>query len=244
MTGTATSTDSTPINSGCLFYFTVPAADPDRAAAFFGELFGWQLSEGNHGYHVSNVYPPMGIATNDNPTPQVWIEVENIESAVAKVRELGGTAEDPSHNDSGWVSQCTDPQGVVFNLSVPTESYRQPARSSSEPGELFYWTLPAPDAAASKRFFGTLFGWEFDTPGSAGGMHIENIKPDGGLGGGREGTHPEVFFRVTNLEVAAAKVRALGGTAELVGGGEEGEHAMCTDDQGVTFGISQPAAGY
>lgn len=234
----------TPVNAGSLFYFTIPAADPERAAAFYGGLFGWDCNQGSAGYHVNNVYPPMGIQTGDSRNPEVWIEVDDIEAAVARVRELGGTAEDPALYDSGWNSACTDPQGVAFNVTVPTPAYRQAARSSSEPGELFYWTLPAPDATRSKEFYTGLFGWEFSSPGDQGGMHIENAKPDGGLGGGREGTHPDLFFRVSDLELAASRVRELGGTAELVGGGDEGQHAMCTDDQGVSFGISQPAEGY
>ena len=40
------------------------------------------------------------------------------------------------------------------------------------------------------------------------------------------------------------KVRELGGTAELMGEGDEGAHALCADDQGVVFGLSQPAEGY
>lgn len=232
-----------PINEGSLFYFTMPAADVERAARFYRGLFDWELHRGDHGYHVANVYPPMGLASNDSPEPQVWIEVEDITAAVAEVRRLGGTAQDPVAYDSGASAECRDPQGVRFNLTVPTESYRQPARRSSEPGELFYWSLPAPEAAESKRFYGALLGWEFGDPGNQGGMHVENRLPDGGLGGGREGEHPELFFRVDDLDAAMARVRELGGTAELAGEGAEGRHAMCVDDQGVAFGISEPAPG-
>ncbi|MEM9651677.1 MAG: VOC family protein, partial [Actinomycetota bacterium] len=233
-----------PINVGSLFYATLPAADLDRSARFYSTLFGWDLDRGSSGYHISNVYPPMGLAGGGGGDPEVWIEVDDIEQAVAAVRSLGGTAEDPAHYDSGWSSACTDPQGVRFNLQVPTERYRQPARRSTSRGELFYWTLPAPQAAESKAFYNELFGWEFGNPGTSGGMHIENRLPDGGLGGGREGTTPDLFFRVDDLEAAMATVVELGGTAEPAGEGEEGRHAMCVDDQGVAFGISQPADGY
>lgn len=232
------------VNAGSLFYFTIPSPDADRGAEFYRELFGWSMDGGDHGYHVRDVYPPMGLATNPERTPAVWIEVEDIDAAVARVRELGGTAADPVHYDSGWTSECTDDQGVVFNMTVPRKDYRSEARRSTDAGELFYWTLPALDAARSKQFYSGLFGWEFGTPGNQGGMHVENMVPDGGLGGGREGTHPDLFFRVADLEAAMAKVRELGGTAESAGEGDEGSHAMCTDDQGVAFGISQPAEGY
>ncbi|MGI9597657.1 MAG: VOC family protein [Acidimicrobiales bacterium] len=238
------SNDGAPINHGSLFYFTIPARDVERAGRFYSGLFGWDLHQGDAGFHVSNVYPPMGLASNDSIDPQVWIEVEDIEAAVAKVRELGGEAEEPVHYDSGWSADCRDADGVRFNLSVPRLEYRQPARRSSEVGELFYWSLPAHHVSAAKAFYSELFGWEFGNPGDAGGTHIENRLPDGGIGGGREGTSPELFFRVADLEAAMDLVRELGGTAEPAGEGEEGRHAMCVDDQGVSFGISQPAEGY
>lgn len=232
------------VNPGSLFYFTLPGPDVERSARFYRAVFGWDLEQGQAGYHVGGVYPPMGLASNDSTDPEVWIEVIDIEAAVARVRELGGTADDPVHYDSGWSATCRDPQGVRFNLSVPVDHYRQPARSSSEEGELFYWTLPAPDAEAAKAFYRELFGWEYGSPGSAGGMHVTNRLPDGGLGGGREGTAPELYFRVADLDAAIEAVRAAGGTAEPAGEGSEGRHATCTDDQGVPFGISQPTPGY
>lgn len=231
-------------NHGSLFYFTLPGADIERAGRFYTGVFDWELHQGHAGYHVANVYPPMGLASNDSTDPQVWIEVDDINAAVAKVRELGGRAEEPVHYDSGWSSECTDPQGVRFSLQVPTPEYRQAARRSTESGELFYWSLPAPEAAESKAFYRELFGWEFGNPGNQGGMHIENRLPDGGLGGGREGTHPELFFRVGDLDEAMVKIRNLGGTAEMAGEGPEGRHAICVDDQGVSFGLSEPSEEY
>jgi predicted enzyme related to lactoylglutathione lyase len=232
------------VNPGSLFYLTIPGPDVERSARFYREVFGWELHPGDAGYHVDGVSPPLGLAARDSTDPEVWIEVTDIEAAVARVRELGGSADEPVRHDSGWSGSCRDPQGVRFNLQVPIDEYRSPARSSSEPGELFYWTLPAPDPEASKAFYRELFGWEYSPPGEQGGIHITNRLPDGGLGGAREGTAPELYFRVADLEAAMEAVRAAGGTAEPIGEGSEGRHAICADDQGVPFGISQPAPGY
>jgi len=232
------------VNPGSLFYLTFPGPDAGRSAAFYTELFGWELHGGDVGYHVANTYPPMGLASDFSSEPEVWIEVIDIDEAVARVRGLGGTAAEPVHYDSGWSALCADPNGARFYITVPTTDYRQPARNSSRHGELFYWTLPAPDAESAKAFYHDLLGWEFGEPGEQGGLHVSNRQPDGGLGGGREGTSPEFFFRVDDLEAAVTKIRALGGEAEVVAEGPEGLHAMCTDDQGVPFGISQPASGY
>lgn len=230
--------DDAPSSAGYLFYFTLPAPDADSAARFYRELFGWELHQGDSGHHVANVYPPMGLAS-EATDPQVWIEVDDMEAAVARVRAAGGQTEEPVVYDSGLNAVCTDDQGVVFNLIVPTEEYRQGQARSTKPGELFYWNLPAPDPERSKAFYRRVFGWEYSDAGDAGGLHVTNKLPDGGLGGGREGTHPEVFFRVADLDTSMAKVIELGGTATFVGAGPEGRHAMCVDDQGIAFGISQ-----
>jgi hypothetical protein len=42
---------------------------------------------------------------------------------VAKVRELGGTAEEPVLYRSGWAAVCDDGQGTKFGLSVPAQGY-------------------------------------------------------------------------------------------------------------------------
>lgn len=229
-------------DAGHLFYATLPAADADRAADFYRELFDWDLREGAGGYHIEGVYPPMGLAASESPTPQIWIEVSDIELAVERVRELGGHAEEAVQYESGWNAACRDDQGVEFNIIVPVAHYRQGQARSTEVGELFYWSLPAPDAARSKAFYRDLFGWEFGDPGDAGGLHVANKLPDGGLGGGRAGTAADLFFRVADLDAAMAKVRSLGGRAEPAGQGPEGRHARCADDQGTPFGLSEPAA--
>ena len=228
-------------DAGYLFYFTLPTQDPERAARFYRGLFGWDLHSGDGGLHVDGVYPPMGVASGESTSPEIWIEVSDIERAAERVRELGGEADEPVLYDSGWNAECRDDQGVIFNIIVPAEHYRQGQARSTKPGELFYWSLPAPDAERSKAFFQSLFGWEYGDAGDAGGIHVSNKLPDGGLGGGREGTHADVFFRVADLDEAMAAVETLGGTADVAGEGPEGRHAICTDDQGVAFGLSEPA---
>ena len=55
----------------------------------------------------------------------ITLRVDDIHAAVAKVRELGGSATDPVNYDSGWSADCVDDQGTTFNLSVPAAKYTQ-----------------------------------------------------------------------------------------------------------------------
>jgi len=222
-----------------LYYFTLPTRDLARAKRFYGHLFGWTFEDNpdGTGTHVADVQPPMGIGTDLGAHPMLWFVVADVEAVVERIGELGGRADPPVDHESGRAADCFDDQGVAFSVTVPT--YDTAPVPSSRPGELFYFSIPAADRSRSERFFGELFGWEFDAPGAAGGAHVANVQPDGGLSPGPE-LHPSLWFRVADLDDAMATVVVLGGSAEPAGEGPEGRHAVCTDDQGVRFGISQP----
>ena len=115
-------------NAGDLYYFTLPVHDLSRAQAFFTAVLGWQFPDPQQG-HIANISaPPGGIATvtgDASTRAQLWFVVDDIHAAVAKVRELGGSATDPVNYDSGWSADCVDDQGTTFNLSVPAAKYTQ-----------------------------------------------------------------------------------------------------------------------
>jgi uncharacterized glyoxalase superfamily protein PhnB/predicted enzyme related to lactoylglutathione lyase len=108
---------------GDLYYFTLPVADLAKAQAFFGAVLGWQFDSPDNG-HIANISAPPGAP---NPSADIgarlWFVVDDIHAAVATVRSLGGTSEDPVLYDSGWSADCTDDQGTVFSLSVPADKY-------------------------------------------------------------------------------------------------------------------------
>lgn len=107
---------------GDLYYFTLPTPDLARAQAFFGSVLGWQFDDPQSG-HASNIAAPPGGLHVGQTTYDLWFAVPDIEVAVAKVRELGGTSTEPVHYDSGWAAECTDDQGTRFCLSVPADKY-------------------------------------------------------------------------------------------------------------------------
>jgi predicted enzyme related to lactoylglutathione lyase len=105
-----------------LGYFTVPITDMKRGRAFYGALFGWEFApDADDRYsHVGNIKLPGGLyAGGEGSSPQVWFKVTDIQSAVAKVRELGGHAEEPQQSATGWSTACRDDQGTHFNIWQP-----------------------------------------------------------------------------------------------------------------------------
>jgi uncharacterized protein len=106
-------------------------------------------------------------------------------------------------------------------------------------GRIVWFELPAEDTRRAQAFYSRLFGWRFeDLDGpfeyrmatDAGGA----IMPaDGALG-------PVIYFGVTDLDGALARVRELGGVA---GKRQEvpnlGSYAHCTDTEGNPFSLWQ-----
>ncbi len=104
---------------GRVSYFEIPVEDAGRAERFYGGLFGWRFEAGNFEdyFMIPNATPVGGLdASGGEPHPRVFFGVGDIEAAVARVRELGGEADDPVGIPSGHFARCRDDQGTHFTL--------------------------------------------------------------------------------------------------------------------------------
>ncbi len=113
--------------AGDLGYFTLGVPDVARGKAFYGALLGWRFEpdsiQADVVYsHVGNVRPPGGLVSRDDRLVG-YFRVTDIQVAVARVRELGGQAEEPSSSPSGWSATCHDDQGQPVHLWQPAEGY-------------------------------------------------------------------------------------------------------------------------
>jgi uncharacterized protein len=106
--------------SGDLVYFQINVADGEKAKAFYGELFGWKATEGNvpGGFNFEGPSPPGGGSGGGgtDSRPLVYFGVDDLEQGIAKVRELGGEAGEPSQAGPGRFAVCKDDQGVEFGI--------------------------------------------------------------------------------------------------------------------------------
>lgn len=113
-------------------------------------------------------------------------------------------------------------------------------------GELSFLEIGVEDVEQARRFYQGLFDWPFEPGPSGQGFVIGIPNLNAGIHGGDPGAAPYVFFRVDDIETAAARVRELGGTVDDIDidGDEEsvvrfGRFKMCRDDQGSPFGLHQ-----
>lgn len=114
--------------NGQVTYFELPSTDIEATQRFWGSLFSWTFYEGNFpGYSMIQGPKPMGGSPHDDSSryPRIFFAVDDITAAVALVRELGGTAEEPVRIPSGAYAHCTDDQGVKFSLSQKAEGQKQ-----------------------------------------------------------------------------------------------------------------------
>jgi predicted enzyme related to lactoylglutathione lyase len=110
--------------AGEIVHFEVPAADVDRAVAFWHGLFGLEVGPNmmeEVDYRMFQAAPGQGgaIMASDKPGTGliVYHATDDIEASIVKARELGGTADEkhpvPTH---GWFAACVDTEGNKFSL--------------------------------------------------------------------------------------------------------------------------------
>ena len=98
--------------------------DGARAARFFGELFGWELHEGDEGYPHRVDHAAVGDPRRPaDADVRIFFRVDDIQAVADRVRELGGEVLSVTDYDSGGNAECVDDQGVRFDLFRPRAGY-------------------------------------------------------------------------------------------------------------------------
>jgi uncharacterized protein len=120
--------------SGKVVHFEIPYDDGDRARRFYGEIFGWELSEMPGMDYTLVVTGPSGdrgpteagyinggmMARSAGPAtgPVVVMDVESIDDALGKVEGAGGSVVVPKQpvGEMGFTAYVKDPEGNVVGL--------------------------------------------------------------------------------------------------------------------------------
>jgi predicted enzyme related to lactoylglutathione lyase len=110
--------------AGEIVHIEFPADDADRAAAFWNGLFGWSFGASvmpEMDYRMAQIGEGVGAAVfpfdERSGHPNYYFDTEDIDASLAKVHELGGSADEkapvPGH---GWFAACKDSEGNAFHL--------------------------------------------------------------------------------------------------------------------------------
>jgi predicted enzyme related to lactoylglutathione lyase len=111
-----------------VIHFEIPAAEPERAAAFYGKVFGWKFDkwpgpveywmvitgkEGEVGINGGMLRKPGPVAVTTNT-----IGVDSVDNAVAAVVKAGGKPVMPKTPipTVGYFAYCEDTEGNLFGV--------------------------------------------------------------------------------------------------------------------------------
>ena len=146
--------------------------DPAAAAAFYGDLFGWQLEDvmppdAPGRYYMARLnggdVAAVGSMPDGAPPMAMWnsyVWVDDADAIAAKVRDAGGTIvmEPMDVMEAGRMAGCTDREGALFFLWQPGN--HRGATVVNEPGSVNFNNLNTRDLDAAQAFYGAVFGWD------------------------------------------------------------------------------------
>jgi predicted enzyme related to lactoylglutathione lyase len=245
---------------GSFIWYELLTADPDSAAAFYGEVIGWTAASAEQpgiDYRLFSAegtpvaghmkLPDGAEEAGMRPGWLGYIGVDDVDSAVADIESAGGKVHMPAMDleGVGRMALVADPQGVPFYVMRGASEEASTSFDAVKAGHCSWNELSTPDQAGALDFYAGRFGWEkgevmpmgemggyqfIDHGGETIGAIMTN-RPDGPPPGWK------FAFRVRDIEGAAARISAGGGTvhygpAEVPNGDFV---VVASDPQGAAF---------
>ena len=156
---------SPALPNGKICYVEIPAVDAGKSAAFYNEVFGWNIRTNNDGVLAfdDGIAEVSGTWTTGRPaaTEQgllLSIMVDNIEDAIETLQDRGSAIVHRfSIGDDQFIAWFTDPAGNVIGL------YQHPGGGH---GKICYLEIPAGNIDQSAGFYESVFHWPLRDKGS------------------------------------------------------------------------------
>ena len=189
---------------------------------------------------ASGLWPDVPVRAPQAPSTfshTLHLEVDDVDATTEQARRSGAAVErEPADQPYGRGSVIIDPFGHRWMLLRP------PAGATRlRQGDVANVTLTARDTQQARDFYEAVLQVPF-TSGHPGAWRTEETNPPlSVLPSSDAGPAVELSFRVDDIAAATDRVRAAGGQACPVARRAFGLHAECTDNQGVTFRLWQPA---
>ena len=127
---------------GAAAWFELHTRAYDKSVAFYRDVFGWDThtmsdtpefrytTQGEGDNSLAGIYESSDLAEGEPAAWTVYFDVEDVDAALEKIVELGGTIERPGEDTPyGRLAAATDPTGTRFKL-IQTERLREGPRRS------------------------------------------------------------------------------------------------------------------
>ena len=251
---------------GTPIWYELMTADPDASKAFYDNVIGWTIEarpsgpmdyrmiDSGSGGQVGGVMrlTEEMIAGGAKPTWLFYIGVDDVDASIAKIEAAGGSVLMPAWDipGIGRLAMVADPQGIPFYIMRGASDASSTAFERTGMGKCNWNELSTPDQAGANAFYASVFGWTYPDKMPMGDMgDYVFIDAAGQTIGATMQTPPQgqpstwqFYFRAPDIEAAAAKVTAQGGTVHAgpmeVPGGDR--IIVASDPHGVMFGVVGP----
>lgn len=230
---------------------------PDVAAArtFYSDIFGWDVQEGPPeagGYSVADLKGRgvAGIGPKMQPeAPTMWmvyLATQDADATAAKIKGAGGQlmVEPMDVMDVGRMAVAMDTVGAVFGIWQARAF--SGAQIVNEPGAITWNEQMSRDFEASKAFYGSVFGYEYNDMSGDGFLYATFKVGDREVGG--IGALPadaagapaawSVYFGTVDTDASMARVEANAGSIiRPASDSPYGRMGVVADDQGAVFSL-------
>jgi predicted enzyme related to lactoylglutathione lyase len=211
---------------GSFVWFELVGRDVPRAKAFYGEVLGWKTQampmpggEGVYEMFTLGEAPIAGTWPADKDAPAEWLvylSVEDVDAAAARVGGAGGTVVDPPTDipGIGRAARIADPEGAQLYLFC---SITDDLPALSGPGAFFWTELLCRQPAAMVAFYETVAGFTHSEMTVDGRPYLvleRGGEQLAGVSASQLAGHPPFWMTnvaVDDCDAAVARVRALGG---------------------------------
>jgi predicted enzyme related to lactoylglutathione lyase len=229
-------------------WFETNGPEPEQAAKFYSELFGWHtqsMPEGN--YVLLDTFSGGGINGGIGTTREgrmahnvIYVEGPDIQALLDKAESMGAKTVVPRTADMVTFAQFTDPMGNLIGLVEGDGSTRV---SDGDNPQVNWFEIASVEPKRSWDFYRELFGWDIKESSGDGYVHggVDTGQGiPGGIGSsqsGKPGSH--VYAQVDDLHKYLERAGTLGGKTivEPMPVDPETSIALFVDPQGNTFGL-------
>ncbi|MFF0448894.1 VOC family protein [Streptomyces sp. NPDC004609] len=253
---------STDFVTGSPNWLDLGSPDTAASAEFYGAVFGWDYRSagpdaGGYGFFQKDgrTVAALGPLTEEGASPAwtVYFRTPDADATAKAVGQSGGTVRVEPFDvmDAGRMSLFTDPGGADFAVWQPAAV--KGLETASEHDTLCWVELHAPDPAAARAFYRSLFGWRSQDMEMPGMTYTVLSTADGdqedasfgGLAALQEGMEPLwiPYFDAADADVVVTKAQQHGGSVLMPAADvpEVGRIAWLADPSGAPFAVITPA---
>jgi hypothetical protein len=252
------------MKQGQFFWYELMTTEVAAAADFYSQVVGWGVEKAPssamdytlftvEGRGVAGLMAiPDEMAGKAQPGWMVYVAVDDVDAAAARVEALGGAIRRPPFEVPGVIrlAVVADPQGVAFLVAKGLSDEPMPDLPPRTPGAAGWHELFTDDLDAGWAFYEAMFGWTKGEAFDMGPMGTYQLFSTGGepVGGmmARPAQMPApnwgVYFNTPDIDAAVDRVttgggKVLMGPVEVPGGDRI---IQCADPQGAYFALTAP----